>query len=97
MKDNLVIGQKYDLKYAGSFCHLTTLEGYKNMKKGDFLVGYTFVGKIHTDAGLRQIFTKLNTGSYVMFADSNDHLIPNLEGTTKIIDGIEYLLTKVSK
>lgn len=95
MKNNLIVGQEYDLKYAASFCHLTTLEGYKPMRKGDFLLGYTFLGKIQTDAGLRQIFTKLNTGSYVMFADSDDHLTPNLDGTTKTIDGVEYLLTKV--
>lgn len=95
MKDKLIVGQKYDLKYAGTFCHLVTLEGYKSMKKGDTLLGYTFVGKIQTDVGFRQIFTHVGTGSYAMFADSNEHLISNLDGTTKVIDGVEYLLTKI--
>lgn len=77
-----VIGNTYNLRHTGQFCHCMGNEGLKRFSKGmneeDRLENYTFVGLLWSELGMRQVFCNLNNNkrTYVMYGnDNNKHII----------------------
>ena len=78
MKTELIVGQKYNLKYTGNFCHIVGSEGNKSFGDKEIIKECVFVGLINTDVGERQVFyiPKNHVRMYIMFSsENNKHIV----------------------
>lgn len=70
----LIVGNKYNLKFNVNFCHIASV-GQVEIKKEDLhdINPFIFVGTIPAKYGRRNIFYNIesNSSTYVMFSDDN--------------------------
>lgn len=99
-QEDLIVGEKYDIKYSGQFCHWRAFKGNQDFSK-EGIINVIFVGKISITGGERNIFYRPVGNEYLMFGTEKlDYIISEeqeiLDSIKKLEDELKILKSKLN-